>query len=105
MEEGDRVVCVIALGYGVNQGRPHRNRPMEALYKVSGEMPDWFRRGVEAAMLAPTAVNRQRFLFTLCGEDAVRAQAGEGACAKIDLGVVKYHFELGAGVGNFFWIE
>lgn len=105
VDSGEKVVCVIALGYGANQGRAHRNRPMEALYKVPGEMPDWFQRGVEAAMLAPTAVNQQRFLFVLCGDHMVRAEAGKGSCTKIDLGIVKYHFEIGAGMNNFQWAE
>lgn len=103
VEDGQRLVCVIAVGYGSNQGRPHRNRPMGALYRAAGEMPDWFRRGVETAMLAPTAVNQQRFCFVLRGENLVRAESGRGACANIDLGIVKYHFEIGAGVENFKW--
>ena len=103
VEDGQRLVCVIAVGSGSNQGRPHRNRPMGALYRAAGAMPDWFRSGVEAAMLAPTAVNQQRFCFVLRGETLVRAESGRGACTNIDLGIVKYHFEIGAGVENFKW--
>ena len=54
-------------------------------------------------MLAPTAVNQQRFCFVLRGETLVRAESGPGACANIDLGIVKYHFEIGAGTENFNW--
>ena len=100
---GERLVCVIALGYGANQGRQHRNRSMQSLCRVEGELPEWFRRGVEAAMLAPTAVNQQRFCFVLLGEHTVRAEVGRGACTKIDLGIVKYHFEIGAGTEPFRW--
>lgn len=103
VSEGERLVCVIALGYGANQGRPHRNRPMEKLYRAEGELPDWFRRGVEAAMLAPTAVNQQKFCFTLLREQTVRAESGRGSCTKIDLGIAKYHFEIGAGAEQFCW--
>ena len=105
VDDGERVVCVIALGYGVNQGRPHRNRPVEALCRVEGDLPEWFRRGVEAAMLAPTAVNQQKFCFVLREGNAVRAEPGRGGCVKIDLGIVKYHFEIGAGMENFKWEE
>lgn len=105
VDDGERVVCVIALGYGANQGRPHRNRPMEALYRAEVEMPEWFQRGVEAAMLAPTAVNQQKFCFVLQGNNAVRAECGRGACTRIDLGIVKYHFEVGAGKERFRWEE
>ena len=101
----ERAVCVIALGYGANQGRPHRNRPMEALYRAEGDVPEWFRRGVEAAMLAPTAVNQQKFCFVLREKNMVRAEYGRGACGKIDLGIVKYHFEIGAGKEHFCWEE
>jgi len=100
---GERLICVIALGYGANQGRPHRNRPMEKLCRIErGEMPEWFRRGMEAAMLAPTAVNQQRFCFVWTGE-SVRAEATGNALSRLDLGIVKYHFEIGAGRDHFCW--
>ena len=60
------------------------------------------KKGVEAALLAPTAVNQQKFYLTLDG-NKVKAKAGLGPCAKMDLGIVKYHFELGAGKENFEW--
>lgn len=100
--EGERLVCVISLGYGETQGAPHKNKPMETLYRAGGEPPAWFLRGMEAAMLAPTATNQQRFCFTLIGS-GVRAEATGGFCKMIDLGIVKYHFELGAGKENFKW--
>lgn len=31
-------------------------------------MPDWFRKGVEAALLAPMAMNRQKLFFALAGD-------------------------------------
>ena len=57
------------------------------------------------ALLAPTAVNQQKFEFELVDDHTVRASArftliGYG---KIDLGIVKYHFEVGAGKENFAW--
>ena len=103
VSEGERLVCVIALGYGANQGRPHHDKPMEKRYRVEGgETPDWFLRGMEAAMLAPTAVNQQKFLFTWNGT-SVRAEATGNALSRLDLGIVKYHFALGAGNENFRW--
>ena len=65
-------------------------------------MPDWFKSGVEAALLAPTAMNQQKFLFSFDG-NRVSAKAGMGFYAKVDLGIVKYHFEVGAGTENFEW--
>lgn len=71
---GEKLVCVIALGYGEGHGVPHKSKPLEALCRTEGPMPDWFRRGMEAALLAPTATNQQKFRFTLSG-DAVRAES------------------------------
>lgn len=93
---GDRLACVLALGYGATQGVPHKSKPMEALCKTDENMPDWFKAGMEAAMLAPTAVNQQKFLITL-SDDCVQATSLGGFYATIDLGIVRYHFEAGSG--------
>jgi len=100
----EKLVCVIAIGYGVTQGVPHKNKPMESLCKTDGNMPDWFRSGMEAALLAPTALNQQKFLFTLI-DNVVKAEITGGINSKIDLGIVKYHFEIGAGVESFKWVK
>ncbi len=101
---GEKLVCVISVGCGANQGVPHKNRPMESLYRAEGPLPEWFRRGMEAAMLAPTATNQQRFLLTLRGGE-VLAEATGGFYSKVDLGIVKYHFEVGAGTDRFRWAQ
>lgn len=94
--DGEKLVCVLALGYGATQGVPHRSKPLEALCSVDGAMPDWFRAGMQAAMLAPTAVNQQKFRITLSG-DHVEAKSLGGFYSMIDLGIVRYHFEEGSG--------
>jgi len=99
----EKLVCVIAIGYGANQGFQHKNKPFEKLCKVDGQMPDWFKAGVECAMMAPTAMNQQKFLFELVDENMVSAKALAGPFSKVDLGIVKYHFEIGAGKDNFLW--
>ena len=103
INEGEKLVLVIAIGYAKKQGTPHRNKPMGKLCKVEDDMPEWFLKGMEASMLAPTAINQQRFLFTQMG-DGVKAEALTGPFSKVDLGIVKYHFEIGAGKDNFQWI-
>lgn len=100
---GEKLYVVIAIGYGKSQGVPHKSKAMELVCKADGEMPGWFQRGVEAALLAPTAMNQQKFLFTLDGRN-VSARAGMGFYSKIDLGIVKCHFEVGAGAENFQWV-
>ncbi len=98
---GMKLFIVVALGYGETKGVPHKNKPLQKLAKFTDQTPAWFRRGMEAAMLAPTAVNQQRFFLEQVGERGVCAKALLGPCSKIDLGIVKYHFELGAGKENF----
>ena len=100
---GEKLHVVIALGYGENQGKPHKSKDASAVSNLTADSPKWFRNGVEAALLAPTAVNQQKFRFALEG-GRVSARAGKlGSCLKIDLGIVKCHFELGAGKENFEW--
>ena len=104
LREGEKVQAVISLGYGVHGGKEHRNKPMEALCACEGEMPEWFKNAMEAALTAPTALNQQAFKLTLVGENKVKAEATAARYAKMDLGIVKYHFELGAGDVEFEWI-
>ena len=98
----EKLVCVISLGYGETQGAAHRNKPMESLCQTDGAMPDWFRKGMEAALLAPTAVNQQKFMITL-KDGKVNARATGGFYSRVDLGIVRYHFEIGAGAETFTW--
>lgn len=93
---------VISLGYGKTQGIPHKSKAFEKVAKAQGKIPDWFKNGVEAALLAPTAMNQQKFQFTLQGNQ-VSAKAGIGFYTKIDLGIAKYHFEIGADKPDFKW--
>ena len=95
--DGEKQACLIALGYGKTQGTAHKSKPLTELAKTEGTMPDWFRKGMEAVMLAPTAMNQQKFRFELHG-DAVSAKvSGFGFYSGMDLGIVKYHFEAATG--------
>ena len=102
--DGEKLRCVIALGYGTTQGVAHKVKDVGKVCRSrTGEMPDWFCRGLAAALLAPTALNQQKFKFTLLPDNVVEAKAGMGYFSKVDLGIVKYHFEQGAGTENFTW--
>ena len=98
----EKLVCVLALGYGTTQGVAHKGKPMDSLCQTSSPVPEWFQQGMEAVMLAPTAMNQQKFLFSLTG-NTVTAKSLGGFYSKVDLGIVKYHFEVGAGKENFNW--
>ncbi len=103
INQGEKLVCVLSLGYGTTQGASHTSKPMESLCSVNGNMPTWFKSGMEAAMLAPTAINQQRFLFTLINDQAVSVKSLGGFYSKVDLGIVKYHFEVGTDNHLFSW--
>ena len=106
LRSGDVVHCVISLGYGTTPGLPHPRRPLEQFYESEGVPPDWFLSGLEAAVLAPTAINQQKFKLILHPGDKVEARAlfSMAGYVNLDLGIVKYHFEAGAGKENFEWV-
>lgn len=95
--KGEKLVCLIAIGYGETQGVAHKSKPMEALCSAPGQLPDWFQAGMQAAMLAPTAMNQQKFHFALQTDGTVKASCGSGFYTKLDLGIVTYHFETVTG--------
>lgn len=90
-----KLLILIALGYGTNTGVAHKSKPIKELCKEDA-YPEWFMKGMEAVSLAPTAMNQQRFLFEM-KNGQVYAKALMGFYSKIDLGIVKYHFEAVTG--------
>ena len=121
LDEDEKIVCYIAIGYGETQGVGHKIKTVEQVSRSAVRTlgsstvacditPSWFRQGVEAALLAPTAVNQQKFSFEYLGmkdgRHQVRAKKGFSLIGytQIDLGIAKYHFEIGAGKDNFDWV-
>ena len=100
--DGEKLCAVIAVGYGKTQGSGHRVKSLREVTEGEPPFPEWFVSGVEAALLAPTAMNQQKFRFALQG-NRVSATAGSGFYTKLDLGIVKYHFAMGAGADAFTW--
>ena len=102
----EKVHCVIALGYGETQGVQRKSKTDDQVLKLIGDKPSYLDEAVEACLLAPTAMNQQKFKFELkSSKDVLLKTTGIGPCTKIDLGIVKYHFELGAGKENFNWVN
>lgn len=100
---GEKLVCLISLGYGAVSGSAHKVKTMQEVSKNADHAPEWFSKGVEAALLAPTAMNQQKFCLEYIPDGTVKAVCQKGFYTKLDLGIVKYHFELGAGKENFTW--
>ena len=94
---GETLSMVIALGYGETQGHPHKGKSLHDVIDVQGGMPEWFVAGVESALKAPTAVNQQKFCFSLEGDEASVRVKGIGPYTKVDLGIAAYHFEAATG--------
>ena len=106
----ETLCCMIALGYGNDPGRNPKRKTAAQVSNASASTPEWFNEGVAAALLAPTAVNQQKFRFEYLGPDSngihkVKAEKSFSMMGytKIDLGIVKFHFEIGAGKENFDW--
>lgn len=135
----EKLVLIIAVGYGATQGHTRKSKSFMDVNRTKGVIPTWYRRGVEAALLAPTAINQQKFSFSYTGSagsapaaptDAPNSKSaaslaadnpfsvettrtlpgvhvevdGFGFFSKVDLGIVRYHFQIGAGDADFRWI-
>lgn len=98
----EKIAGIIAVGYGATQGKPHRSKRPEEISVYQGDAPGWFKAGVRAVLLAPTALNKQA--FTITGDkDLVEMTCANGIFSGIDLGIGRYHFEVGAGKEHFRW--
>ena len=104
--KGEKLVLVIALGYASYKGKKHDSKPFDkvVINKDDKELPTWFKNGVECALLAPTGINQQGFKFQLLSNNRVKVK-NRSFCRDVDLGIVKYHFEVGAGDAKFEWVK
>lgn len=107
LHPGEKIVWVLAFGHAARPAGRRRTKPMEELCEIPEgmEMPEWFRAGMEAAMLAPTSLSQQPFRFVLHRDGTVGAEVTEGLFAHVGLGCAKCHFEIGAGRDNVTWRE
>ena len=97
VKDGEKRYLLVALGYGETNGTDHKRKTVTDISDYKNGDPDWYNAGLEAAILAPTAVNQQKFKFRRDGEKVTLSVAGLGFYTKIDLGIVKYHFEAVSG--------
>lgn len=113
LADDEKIACYIALGYGLTQGEQHRMKSPSDVSNASDLTPAWFRAGVESALLSPTAVNQQKYFIEFIGKKggsakplvSIKKGVSMIGYTLMDLGIVKLHFEIGAGVENFIWKE
>lgn len=111
LDDGEKIVCYIAVGYGETQGAEHKHKTLEDVSNINRLTPEWFKKGVTAALLAPTAVNQQKFYFEYVLSDEENQKPKVKAkrlfslvgYTNVDLGIAKCHFEIAAGTENFVW--
>lgn len=92
---GMSVRVVIAVGYGKTDGRPRKSKTADDVVVIEpgAEVPTWFNTAVEAALLAPTGVNKQDFRIVLSANGTVSFQAPGNGLTNVDLGIVRRNFE------------
>lgn len=99
IQKGEKLYLLIAMGYGKHLGNKRKSKAFEEVTNLKDwkkPIPDWFKRGIEYSLLAPTAINQQKFCFKLINDSTVELKKGVGFYTKTDIGIVKYHFEVGA---------
>ena len=94
--EGESLCMVISLGYGQTQGVSRKSRSAREVTENAPDEP-WFALGVDAALKAPTAINQQKFLFTMKDGEPFARVKGHGSWTTVDLGIAAYHFEAASG--------
>ena len=101
--DGERFAIGISVGYGENDGVPHKDKPIEEIADLT-DAPEWFRKGLECVMLAPSGRNKQPISFSQ-KDGKVSVHYNANNLTRVDCGIAKYHFELGAGKDNFEWSD
>ena len=102
---GKKIRLIIAVGHGKTQGFSRKTKSVEALSSVEcAKAPAWFAAAMEAAQLAPTAMNKQNFKITLLSDGkTVRIDAPQSGLNVIDEGIVRCNFEIAANEAGADW--
>lgn len=102
---GKKIRLVIAVGHGKTQGFSRKTKSVEALSSVEcAKELAWFAAAMEAAQLAPTAMNNQNFKITLLSDGkTVRIDAPQSGLNVIDEGIVRCNFEIAANEAGADW--
>lgn len=104
--EEEKLICVVPVG--VIKSTTIKEKAVRSIIhrKVKGieervisdcDLPQWAMKGMEAVLLAPSAINTQKAKF-IFKDNQMRAEIiNDYKCDMIDLGIAKKHFEIEAG--------
>jgi nitroreductase len=113
IKDNERVLAVTPVGYARKNesleeklmtgfGRTHRRLPASKLISGSSQdgLPEWVRASIQAARLAPSAVNRQPWGFDV-EDDGITvhvrtSEPGFNVSKRLDCGIAMLHIELAA---------
>lgn len=113
IKSSEKILAITPLGYARKSesieeklmtgfGHTHRRKSSSKLLSgmTLGNAPDWIKVSIQAARLAPSAINRQPWGFHLGDSDItvfVRTSDPELTISKrLDCGIAMMHIELGA---------
>ncbi len=111
--KNEKLVCVSPVGYPMDKitivekaytgfGANHQRRPLAGIVTglTEAERPAWAQAAVEAARLAPSAVNRQPWNFHIEKNSITVSVQSPGmelnVSKRLDCGIAMLHVELGA---------
>ncbi len=113
MTDNERIIAVTPVGYSLEHksleerlmtgfGWTHRRKPLSTM--VTGlkeaEWPEWIRAALKAAMIAPSAVNRQPWCFKI-EPDYITVSVNRpgmefNVAKRLDCGIAMLHIEVAA---------
>ncbi len=110
IQEGELFCGVITIGHVeadkswkerlISKATHRKTKEISEMMKVEGDVPEWFHEGMRAVQKAPSAVNAQPVMFTYQkGIVSAYATSEKYGIERLDLGIAKLHFEIGAGGG------
>ena len=94
LNAGEKIQCNLAIGYGETQGVSHKGKAYAQVAEIHGEKAENFDAIVEACLLAPTALNQQKFKVVCKDGKTEVKKSGFGFYTDVDLGIVKAHKDL-----------
>lgn len=113
LRQNEKLICVSPVGYTTETwsfeekvlsgfGANHQRKPLQGMVSGLPEAgwPGWARAAVEAARLAPSAMNRQPWAFSIEKSSVTVSVKDRGpefnVARRLDCGIAMLHIELGA---------